>query len=103
MGARSLPLQNVRKEVIARLTAVDQIARFRMAKGMTQAQLGARIGTKQPGIARLEAGRQNPGLEILYRIAEALDCELEVRLVPKGEGSGDGHEDAAGDRKGARP
>ena len=60
-----------------------QIARLRIQRGMTQAQLADLVGTRQPSIARLENGNSVPSLSFLQRIAEALDARIEVRLIPE--------------------
>jgi DNA-binding XRE family transcriptional regulator len=60
-----------------------QIARLRIQRGMTQAQLADLVGTRQPSIARLENGNSVPSLSFLQRIAEALDARVEVRLIPE--------------------
>jgi ribosome-binding protein aMBF1 (putative translation factor) len=56
----------------------EQIRHLREAKGISQAELGRRIGSTQPAIARLEAGRVSPTLETLDRVAAALEVELVV-------------------------
>ena len=48
---------------------------------MTQENLAALIGTKQPAIARLESGAwKNVSIKTLQKIAEAFDCGLSVRF-----------------------
>lgn len=59
-----------------------QVARLRMLRGLTQAQLAEMIGTRQPSIARLENGSSAPSLSFLNRIAEALNAKIEFRLIP---------------------
>jgi transcriptional regulator with XRE-family HTH domain len=59
-----------------------QVARLRILRGLTQQQLAERVGTRQPSIARLESGREEPKLGFLRRVAEALETRLEVRIVP---------------------
>ncbi|KQS56727.1 UDP-N-acetylglucosamine 1-carboxyvinyltransferase [Geodermatophilus sp. Leaf369] len=44
--------------------------------GLTQSQLGERLGTSQSAIARIEQGNQNLTLELLGRLSAALDSEL---------------------------
>ena len=63
-----------------------QITRLRILRGLTQEQLAEKVGTKQPSIARLESGRSTPSLDFLQRVAEALDAEVEVRIVPRSTG-----------------
>ena len=42
-----------------------QIARLRILRGLTQAQLAEMVGTRQPSIARLENGNSIPSLSFL--------------------------------------
>jgi ribosome-binding protein aMBF1 (putative translation factor) len=56
----------------------EQIRALRDAHGLSQTELAERMGTTQPAIARLEAGRVAPRLETLDRVAEALDVQLVV-------------------------
>ena len=58
-----------------------QIARLRILRGITQAQLAEMVGTRQPSIARLENGDSLPSLSFLQKIAAALNAKLEVHLV----------------------
>lgn len=62
-----------------------QVACLRIEQGLTQAELAEMIDTKQPSIARLESGKRDPRLSFLRRVAGALGCRLEVRLVPLDE------------------
>lgn len=54
----------------------EMVIKARIKKGMTQEKLAKRIGTKQPSIARVESGDYVPGLDLLNKIAKALDTEL---------------------------
>ncbi len=56
----------------------ERIRGLREAHGISQAELGRRIGSTQPAIARLEAGRVSPTLETLDRVAGALEVELVI-------------------------
>jgi DNA-binding XRE family transcriptional regulator len=60
-----------------------QIARLRIQRGLTQAQLAEMVGTRQPSIARLENGSSVPSLSFLDRIAKALDARVELHVVPR--------------------
>lgn len=62
-----------------------QVARLRMLRGLTQAQLAVMVGTRQPSIARLENGSSVPSLSFLQKIAVALGAKIEVRLVTEGK------------------
>ena len=59
-----------------------QVARLRMLRGLTQAQLAEMVGTRQPSIARLENGSSTPSLSFLNKIAEALGAKIEFKLIP---------------------
>ena len=52
----------------------------RLAKGLTQATLAHKIGTKQSAIARLESGNYNPSLVFMEKVAKALDVKLNISL-----------------------
>lgn len=59
-----------------------QVARLRILRGLTQAQLAEMVGTRQPSIARLENGSTIPSLSFLNKVATALNAKIELRLVP---------------------
>jgi transcriptional regulator with XRE-family HTH domain len=58
-----------------------QIARLRIQRGLTQAQLAEMVGTRQASIARFENGNSTPSLSFLRRIAEALNAKVEIRFI----------------------
>lgn len=62
-----------------------QIARLRIQRGLTQAQLAKLAKTSQPSIARLESGRKQPSLAFLQRVSRALGARVEVRIAPQEE------------------
>jgi transcriptional regulator with XRE-family HTH domain len=61
----------------------DQVVEQRLARGLSQQELAELCGTTQSAIARLESGGRPPKIDTLLRIADALDCELEVTLRPR--------------------
>jgi len=60
----------------------EKVAERRVAMNMSQRELAERCNTTQSAIARLERGGRPPRIDTLLRIAEALDCELNVELIP---------------------
>ncbi len=63
-----------------------QIYELRTQAGLSQAELARLVGTTQSVISRLEDADYNGhSLNMLRRIAEALNCRVEVRLVAKGK------------------
>ena len=70
------------EEARLNLRVAQMIYDARTRAGLSQRQLAALIGTKQPVIARLEdADYEGHSLTMLQRIAEALDHRLEIRFV----------------------
>ena len=60
-----------------------QIVRLRLARGLTQAQLAARIGCKQADVSRLEReDYQGYTISQLKKIAAGLNAEIELDLIP---------------------
>jgi len=59
---------------------IEQIILARTEKGITQAELAKRTGTKQGNISRFESGNYNPSLEFIQRLAQGLDKELHITL-----------------------
>jgi ribosome-binding protein aMBF1 (putative translation factor) len=61
-----------------------QIYDMRTHAGLSQAELAERVGTTQSVISRLEdADYEGHSLNMLRRIARALNCRLEVHFVPE--------------------
>jgi transcriptional regulator with XRE-family HTH domain len=66
------------------LEVAQMIYDVRTKAKLSQSQLAALIGSKQPVIARLEdADYEGHSLTMLQRIAAALDQRLELRFVPQ--------------------
>lgn len=62
---------------------VSQMLKARTRAGLTQDAVAEKMGTTRSAISRLEsAGKHAPSLETLKRYADAVGCELQVRLVP---------------------
>jgi transcriptional regulator with XRE-family HTH domain len=64
----------------------EEVAEQRKARGLSQRELAELCGTTQSAIARLESGGRPPRIDTLLRIANALDCELEIELRPRTTG-----------------
>jgi transcriptional regulator with XRE-family HTH domain len=72
---------------------LDELLKARRRAGLTQAEVAARMGTKTPAVARLEAGgggrRHSPSVATLRKYVRAVGCRLEIRLRPTAEQPGD--------------
>lgn len=65
----------------------ERVAERRKELGLSQAQLAELCDTTQSAIARLEGGGRPPRIDTLLRLANALDCDLRVDLVPRASDS----------------
>jgi predicted transcriptional regulator len=83
------PLERLHERIIAGdrgwffANIADKVAERRLEMNLSQRELAERCGTTQSAIARLERGGRPPRIDTLLRIAEALECELVVDLVPR--------------------
>ena len=83
------PLERLHERIVAGdrgwffADIADKVAARRLDKKLSQRELAELCGTTQSAIARLERGGRPPRIDTLLRIAEALECELIVDLVPR--------------------
>jgi len=69
--------------VIALDDLPQALKRRRMDLGLTQGQVARRAGTSTPTLCRYESGWKRFEVSTLRKLAAALDCRLEVDLVPR--------------------
>lgn len=69
---------------VSAMTIGGQLRAARLRRGISQASLARRAGTKQATISRLEAGRESPTIERLDRLASVLGLTAVVTLEPRG-------------------
>ena len=63
---------------------IRELLSARKHSGMTQEAVANKIGTTKSVISRLEAGgKHSPSITTLRKYAEAVGCELEIKLTPK--------------------
>lgn len=58
------------------------VQRYRMGHKLSQRALAAKLGVKQPHVARLELGERNPTMETLERLATVLGLRFVVDVAP---------------------
>jgi putative transcriptional regulator len=56
----------------------NRIGELRAAIGLTQADLGDRIGVTRQTVNAIEGGKYSPSLEVAFRIAEVLGASLDA-------------------------
>lgn len=61
------------------------IVRYRAEHDLSQSELAAILGMKQPAVARIELGEHNPSWETLFRLAEGLGLAFAIDIGPKGK------------------
>ena len=54
---------------------------LRMKKGLTQSEVAQRLQISQQAYAKLESPKGNPSLDTLKRLSEALEVEVDLKLV----------------------
>lgn len=54
----------------------------RMELGWSQAQLAAAAATTQAVVSRIERNASSPTVDMLLRLAQAMDSELSLTLTP---------------------
>ncbi len=62
----------------------NEIVLTREKKGLRQCDLARKMKTSQPSIARVENGSYLPSLVYMEKLADALNCKLEIKLKPIG-------------------
>ena len=80
-------MKEERSQKQKRLSHNSQILRVlltaRNSRKMTQQELAVRSGINQANISKIENGVYNPSLAIIIRLADAMDMDLHLQLVPK--------------------
>jgi transcriptional regulator with XRE-family HTH domain len=71
-----------REVAAAQRELVTELSRRRQARGLSQTQVAARMGTSQSAVARLEAGGTDVRLSTLQRYAAALGETLTFDVGP---------------------
>jgi transcriptional regulator with XRE-family HTH domain len=59
---------------------IERLIEERRRRGLSQAEVAARMGTSQPAVARLESGRSDARVSTLERYANALGTTIGFAL-----------------------
>lgn len=59
---------------------VELLITQRLKRGLSQAQLAKKIGTKQSAISRFESGNSNPTIGFIGKIASALGTKVRIAV-----------------------
>lgn len=52
---------------------------FRRARGLTQTDVGVKVGLAQKAVSKMELAPERAGLNMIFKLLAALDLELVVR------------------------
>lgn len=58
----------------------EMIRETRKAKGLTQKELGEKLGISESAVSKYESGKENPTAELIQKVADALGVSLEIRF-----------------------
>ena len=77
----SLGLSDLDMELIRqKKRVIEKLHKARVKKKISQAQLAAMVGSKQPAIARMESGQVSEvSMDFLLRVALALNISVTIR------------------------
>ena len=83
LDGNEITIEERQKEI--RKTVIEQYVACRKGRKMTQDELARRTGISRPNISRFESGNYNPSLEMMVRMAAALDMTLDLKLAKNQE------------------
>lgn len=78
MSYQILQLIKIMQEQTIQIKVGKQIQKLRELKGISQQDLAAKCNFEKSNMSRLEAGRVNPTLSTLEKVANALDVPFIV-------------------------
>jgi len=69
---------DAKRELTLQFDLADAVLKARINKGWSQKQLAEAIGTKQANISRIEAGLANPTLNVIKKLTNVLEINVEI-------------------------
>jgi len=73
-------IQNSYDSLTPKYALISALIARRNELAISQRQLARKIGMKQPAICRIESGSSNVTLETLFKVAEAMDMEINIQV-----------------------
>lgn len=62
---------------------IEELIAYRKKKKMTQQDIAERSGIMRPNVARLEARRTEPTMDVLSRYAKSMGMDIKISLVKR--------------------
>lgn len=66
-----------------RYDLVRDLISLRVMRGLSQSELARKAGTHQSRVSRIESAEQEVTLGTIAKLADALDADVDLRLVPR--------------------
>ena len=60
---------------------LQRFKEMRKEQKITQEELAEAAGMNRTDVSRFESGKYNPSLDLMVRYANAIGCELQIRLI----------------------
>lgn len=83
---RDPEFQKAERAIKPRFDIVRQVLMRRVDLGLSQLELAEKAKTHQSRISKIESAEYDIRLSTLVSIAEALECEVHIQLIPFGDG-----------------
>ena len=77
------------EELEPEMSVIRAMVDARASMHMTQKELSRRTGIAQSEISKLENGTRNPSVNLLKRLADGMDMDLNITFTPKRSASKD--------------
>jgi predicted transcriptional regulator len=68
------------KRLGPRYKIISELIGLRIKKGLTQADVAKKMGTKQSAIARMESGDENLTIDSVQKMSEALGAKVRISI-----------------------
>lgn len=65
------------------MKTIEYIKRIRTERRLTQQEVADAVGIARQAYVRIESGKHSTSIDMIERIADALDCEIQIIDKPK--------------------
>lgn len=60
------------------MKTIESIKRIRTTRRLTQQEVADSVGIARQAYVRIESGKHSTSIDMIERIADALDCEIQI-------------------------
>ncbi len=60
------------------MKTIESIKRIRTSRRLTQQEVADAVGIARQAYVRIESGKHSTSIDMIERIADALDCEIQI-------------------------